>query len=283
MSPGKVPKDNSDDVKLSKPRDDSKEQQLKSSKPKNEDKVEDLSNDEPRDKDFLILLANIQDEDYETVSEALETLFTLLQGDEEPKTLNVTGYGTFHAKTIVDTMTKWLDREPIQVWGTGCLGYLSSSSVAGRCAVWQAGAFQAVVTAMKAHEESLTMQSNGCGVVVNLLGPKPTNALKTTTRQFVDEWNGLQVIREAMFLFPDAAQLQLMGCAIFWRLSNEQDLYFHAAMIHKGVVAAVAFALELHLEDTKIQQLSKAFMQNIFSDRGALGDPSGQQVLLFSA
>lgn len=173
------------------------------------------------------LLEDLKHSNKRVVFKALEKLFYLVQKEEYvhcciTKELDAPAL-------IVYTMVNWSQDEPIQIWGSGCLGFLSGQCEQGRWTVIEAKTMEAITTAMKTFPDSNRVQSNGCGVLVNLLGREPTTDLELMTRDFVEEHQGLELIQEAMFKFPRDPEVQRMGCAIFWRMSLD-DLEFHVAM-----------------------------------------------------
>jgi hypothetical protein len=190
---------------------------------------------------------------------------------------------------VVLTMQKWRGNKKIQEHACRFLGhfqyYCRSYEDGGyyylEDTLAKAGGIEAVLTAIQAFPNSLKVCRAGCWTLShwNWLVPLQDDLVPglwmTISRRFIEEWNGLQIIKTTMKAFPQDGDLQAWCCGIFDRLAHQKD--FRKALIDAGLISSVGAALETHSEHQWVKVYGGEFMTVMFGNDEQRNDEEDNQ------
>ena len=195
----------------------------------------------------------------ETAVEGLADIFRLSGGKR------VEAYEAGGHAVLITIMKKWMHNESIQTSSCRCIQNMSCTHNEAKESFAAIGGLESILTAMRTFPTSQRVQRSGCGALMNLLSgnDEESKILQTMSKKFVQEYEGIPLVVNAMRTFPQELKVQLWGNGLFQNLAQTKS--FRLDMMRGGAVTAAGASLEGHCDDASIQQHVTKLMLIMFT------------------
>jgi len=176
---------------------------------------------------------------------------------------------------VVATMNKWSTDKLIQF---KCIQVMIALTVMGwknsntsddkiQKIFWMMGGMETILSAMRTHQDSRSVQFYGCNAILSLLpsvGMEEETPDKFTMhigRRFVGDLKGVKIIIGAMIRFEDDRKVQEAGCSVLLKLATFMHHGKDRKMLFEsGAMSAFSVALESHPNDENMHNYASMFM-----------------------
>lgn len=214
------------------------------------------------------LLVYMQEGDADAVINALATLIGSMPQDkeefetEEWKQKRDWLMWTGAPAVTTLTMKKWKDHEQIQIGGFIFYTALTCGLECGPSAIAACGGVEAIVDGLKAFPDSCDVQGSGFGALANIFAKLQVEGSPEVqaAHQFVEQLDGLNLVRTAMKNFPDK-ELQGRCCLLLGNLAMAKQLRKALA----SVIVEVSCALRDHPEYGQVRRNGRSFMKIVLA------------------